>query len=146
MLPLLLSLLLLLQVQPLRKQLKTLKAWITGQRKDQSPGTRMEVPVVQVSGWVAGLGEQAHRFFAQTAGNADNGIKAASRSGMQHGYCCRCGACAQIQSMVESQSAIPRACSRAHSYMCCKLLSPQQEPPQEFIAACMFLWLLLLMW
>lgn len=36
------------QVLPLRRQLKTLKAWITGQRKDQSPGTRMEVPVVQV--------------------------------------------------------------------------------------------------
>lgn len=38
----------LLQVKPLRRQLKTLKAWITGQRKDQSPGTRMAVPVVEV--------------------------------------------------------------------------------------------------
>lgn len=37
-----------LQVKPLRRQLKTLKAWITGQRKDQSPGTRMAVPVVEV--------------------------------------------------------------------------------------------------
>ncbi|KAG1679266.1 hypothetical protein FOA52_009296 [Chlamydomonas sp. UWO 241] len=36
------------KVKPLRKHLKTLQAWITGQRKDQSPGTRMEVPVVQV--------------------------------------------------------------------------------------------------
>lgn len=27
------------KVRPLRKQLTTLKAWITGQRKDQSPGT-----------------------------------------------------------------------------------------------------------
>lgn len=36
------------KVLPLRRQLKTLKAWITGQRKDQSPGTRMAVPVVQV--------------------------------------------------------------------------------------------------
>jgi adenylyl-sulfate reductase (glutathione) len=36
------------KVKPLRKQLKTLKAWITGQRKDQSPGTRMAVPVVEV--------------------------------------------------------------------------------------------------
>lgn len=35
------------KVKPLRKQLKTLKAWITGQRKDQSPGTRMAVPAVQ---------------------------------------------------------------------------------------------------
>ena len=37
------------QVRPLRRQLKGLKAWITGQRKDQSPGTRSAVPVVQVS-------------------------------------------------------------------------------------------------
>lgn len=53
------------KVRPLRKQLTTLKAWITGQRKDQSPGacwcpaiarpntcvpagTRAAVPVVQV--------------------------------------------------------------------------------------------------
>jgi len=36
-------------VRPLRRQLKGLKAWITGQRKDQSPGTRSAVPVVQVS-------------------------------------------------------------------------------------------------
>ena len=37
-----------LQVRPLRRQLKGLKAWITGQRKDQSPGSRSAVPVVQV--------------------------------------------------------------------------------------------------
>lgn len=36
------------KVKPLRKQLKTLRSWITGQRKDQSPGTRMAVPVVEV--------------------------------------------------------------------------------------------------
>ncbi len=35
-------------MRPLRRQLSTLKAWITGQRKDQSPGTRMAVPVVEV--------------------------------------------------------------------------------------------------
>jgi hypothetical protein len=43
------------QVKPLRKQLKGLKAWITGQRKDQSPGTRTEVPVVQVDPVFEGL-------------------------------------------------------------------------------------------
>eukprot|EP00199_Chlamydomonas_sp_CCMP681_P002201 CAMPEP_0119105216 /NCGR_PEP_ID=MMETSP1180-20130426/3246_1 /TAXON_ID=3052 ORGANISM="Chlamydomonas cf sp, Strain CCMP681" /NCGR_SAMPLE_ID=MMETSP1180 /ASSEMBLY_ACC=CAM_ASM_000741 /LENGTH=416 /DNA_ID=CAMNT_0007090221 /DNA_START=33 /DNA_END=1283 /DNA_ORIENTATION=+ len=43
------------KVQPLRKHLKGLKAWITGQRKDQSPGTRMEVPVVQVDPAFEGL-------------------------------------------------------------------------------------------
>ena len=36
------------KVRPLRRQLTGLKAWITGQRKDQSPGTRAEVPVIQV--------------------------------------------------------------------------------------------------
>ncbi|MBI3783544.1 MAG: phosphoadenylyl-sulfate reductase [Deltaproteobacteria bacterium] len=36
------------KVEPLVRALKPLKAWITGQRRDQSPGTRAEVPVVQV--------------------------------------------------------------------------------------------------
>ena len=36
------------KVRPLRRALKGLRAWITGQRKDQSPGTRAEIPVVQV--------------------------------------------------------------------------------------------------
>lgn len=36
------------KVRPLRKKLGTLKAWITGQRKDQSPGTRNEIPCVQM--------------------------------------------------------------------------------------------------
>lgn len=35
------------KVRPLRRKLGTLAAWITGQRKDQSPGTRAEIPVVQ---------------------------------------------------------------------------------------------------
>jgi adenylyl-sulfate reductase (glutathione) len=33
---------------PLRRHLGTLRAWITGQRRDQSPGTRSELPVVQL--------------------------------------------------------------------------------------------------
>jgi len=36
------------KVKPLREKLRTLNAWITGQRKDQSPGTRNEVPACQV--------------------------------------------------------------------------------------------------
>jgi adenylyl-sulfate reductase (glutathione) len=36
------------KVRPLRRALKGLRAWITGQRKDQSPGTRASIPVVQV--------------------------------------------------------------------------------------------------
>lgn len=35
------------KVMPLRRKLNTLEAWITGQRKDQSPGTRAAVPVIE---------------------------------------------------------------------------------------------------
>jgi len=35
------------KIAPLRKQLLTVDAWITGQRRDQSPGTRADVPVIQ---------------------------------------------------------------------------------------------------
>lgn len=36
------------KVEPLQRALKPLAAWITGQRRDQSPGTRAAVPVVQL--------------------------------------------------------------------------------------------------
>ena len=36
------------KVRPLRRKLATLDAWITGQRKDQSPSTRANIPVIQV--------------------------------------------------------------------------------------------------
>ena len=36
------------KVEPLQRALRPLSAWITGQRRDQSPGTRAAVPVVQV--------------------------------------------------------------------------------------------------
>jgi phosphoadenosine phosphosulfate reductase len=35
------------KVMPLRRKLQTLDAWVTGQRKDQSPGTRIAVPVIE---------------------------------------------------------------------------------------------------
>lgn len=35
------------KVIPLRRKLATLDAWITGQRKDQSPGTRAGIPVIE---------------------------------------------------------------------------------------------------
>lgn len=38
------------KVVPLRRKLGSLDAWITGQRKDQSPGTRDAVPVVEHDG------------------------------------------------------------------------------------------------
>nr|GMD08959.1 5'-adenylylsulfate reductase 3, chloroplastic-like [Ipomoea batatas] len=43
------------KVRPLRRALKQLRAWITGQQKDQSPGTRSEIPVVQVDPSFEGL-------------------------------------------------------------------------------------------
>ncbi|CAA0835927.1 5-adenylylsulfate reductase 3- chloroplastic [Striga hermonthica] len=43
------------KVRPLRRALSGLRAWITGQRKDQSPGTRSEIPVVQVDPAFEGL-------------------------------------------------------------------------------------------
>ncbi len=36
------------KVEPLRRALARLDAWVTGQRRDQSPGTRAQIPVVQV--------------------------------------------------------------------------------------------------
>ena len=36
------------KVEPLVRALRGRRAWVTGQRKDQSPGTRAEVPVVQL--------------------------------------------------------------------------------------------------
>lgn len=42
------------KVEPLRRQLAGLRAWITGQRRDQSP-TRATVPVVQVDPAFTGL-------------------------------------------------------------------------------------------
>jgi len=35
------------KVMPLRRKLATLDAWVTGQRRDQSPGTRANVPVIE---------------------------------------------------------------------------------------------------
>ncbi len=35
------------KVEPLRRALTNLEAWVTGQRRDQSPSTRARVPVVQ---------------------------------------------------------------------------------------------------
>jgi phosphoadenosine phosphosulfate reductase len=36
------------KVEPLKRALASARGWITGQRKDQSPGTRAAVPVVQL--------------------------------------------------------------------------------------------------
>ena len=36
------------KVEPLMRALRPLRAWMTGQRRDQSPGTRADVPVIQL--------------------------------------------------------------------------------------------------
>lgn len=36
------------KVEPLRQQLAGLRAWITGQRHDQSPSTRADVPIIEI--------------------------------------------------------------------------------------------------
>ena len=50
------------KVQPLRKKLATLDGWITGQRKDQSPGTRTEIPVVQADVGFSGPDKQLIKY------------------------------------------------------------------------------------
>jgi len=36
------------KVEPLKRKLATLDAWVSGQRKDQSPSTRSSVPVIEI--------------------------------------------------------------------------------------------------
>ncbi len=50
------------KVEPLRRKLSTLEAWVTGQRKDQSPGTRLEIPVVQVDPAFSGADKPLIKF------------------------------------------------------------------------------------
>ena len=50
------------KVEPLRRQLNTLDAWVTGQRKDQSPGTRNDVPVVQLDDAFEGRNGELVKF------------------------------------------------------------------------------------
>ena len=50
------------KVEPLRRALSTLNAWVTGQRRDQSPGTRAQVPVIQVDPTFGSNGHQLIKF------------------------------------------------------------------------------------
>lgn len=36
------------KIAPLRRKLTTVRAWATGQRRDQSPGTRSQVPTIEI--------------------------------------------------------------------------------------------------
>ncbi len=50
------------KIGPLRRKLLTLDAWVTGQRKDQSPGTRAGIPVIQDDKLFARPGEKLTKF------------------------------------------------------------------------------------
>ncbi len=50
------------KVEPLKRALKPLNAWITGQRRDQSPGTRTDVPVVQLDPVFSSNGRELVKF------------------------------------------------------------------------------------
>jgi len=50
------------KIVPLKRKLLTLDAWITGQRKDQSPNTRNEIPVIQDDRAFSRLNETLTKF------------------------------------------------------------------------------------
>lgn len=50
------------KVMPLKAKLATLDAWVTGQRRDQSPGTRAHLPVIQEDKAFARPGGNLHKF------------------------------------------------------------------------------------
>ncbi len=50
------------KVEPLRRALQTFGAWITGQRRDQSPSTRNHVPVVQIDSTFSSPGRELVKF------------------------------------------------------------------------------------
>lgn len=50
------------KIAPLKAKLLTLDAWVTGQRKDQSPGTRSNLPVVQLDPAFARPGETLTKY------------------------------------------------------------------------------------
>jgi phosphoadenosine phosphosulfate reductase len=50
------------KVEPLRRALTNLGAWVTGQRRDQSPGTRAQVPVAQVDPTFSSNGHELIKF------------------------------------------------------------------------------------
>lgn len=50
------------KIFPLKKKLLTLDSWVTGQRKDQSPGTRAGIPVIQDDKMFSRPGETLTKF------------------------------------------------------------------------------------
>lgn len=50
------------KIEPLKRALSDLDAWITGQRKDQSPNTRASIPVVQSDPVFTGRNEELIKY------------------------------------------------------------------------------------
>jgi len=50
------------KVEPLRRALEPLNAWVTGQRRDQSPSTRAKVPVIEVDPTFSSPAHQLIKF------------------------------------------------------------------------------------
>lgn len=50
------------KIEPLRRALSGLDAWITGQRRDQSPSTRSQVPPVQRDSSFKGRGDTLYKY------------------------------------------------------------------------------------
>ena len=51
------------KVEPLKRALSSYRAWMTGQRKDQSPATRGEIPHIQIDGVFSGAdGSELYKF------------------------------------------------------------------------------------
>ncbi|MCL6414601.1 phosphoadenylyl-sulfate reductase [Aestuariirhabdus sp. Z084] len=50
------------KIAPLRKKLATVDAWITGQRKDQSPGTRSQIPIIESDPTFSGINGSLTKF------------------------------------------------------------------------------------
>ena len=67
------------KVEPLKRQLSTLRAWLTGQRRDQSP-TRTNVPVVQADPAFRGVGGSELVKFNPLAGVSRDDVWLAIRA------------------------------------------------------------------
>lgn len=50
------------KIEPLRNKLSSLDAWITGQRKDQSPGTRSNIALIEQDSAFRGVNDQLIKY------------------------------------------------------------------------------------
>jgi len=50
------------KVEPLQRALRNLDAWVTGQRRDQNPSTRAQLPVIQIDSTFSPTGQDLVKF------------------------------------------------------------------------------------